>query len=148
MIDVVCGVLMDRQGRYLACRRPQGKHLGGLWEFPGGKVDPGEAPETALVRELREELGIDVTTGAALTAVVWRYDRGEIRLLPYFCTMPDDQTPRAIEHEELLWCAPENFGTLPWAEADLPVLDQILAMRIPSETDPLPNGLASGGATA
>lgn len=129
MIDVVCGVLMDRQGRYLACRRPEGKHLGGMWEFPGGKVDPGEAPENALVRELREELGIDVVVGSALATVVWKYDRGEIRLLPYFCTMRDDQTPRAIEHEELLWCAPENFGDLAWAEADLPVLEQILAMN-------------------
>ncbi len=147
MIDVVCGVLMDRDGRYLACRRPQGKHLGGLWEFPGGKVDPGESPASALVRELREELGIEVAVGAALEEVVWRYDHGVIRLLPYFCTMPDDQTPQAIEHEELLWCTHENFGILPWAEADLPVLDQILAMKIPSDPNSLPNGLASGAGT-
>jgi len=126
----------------------EGKHLGGLWEFPGGKVDPGEFPTAALIRELREELGIEVAVGAALAAVVWSYDRGEIRLLPYFCTMRDDQTPRAIEHEELLWCAPENFGSLPWAAADLPVLDQILALKFSAETDSPPNSLASGGATA
>ena len=148
MIDVVCGILMDRQGRYLACRRPRGKHLGGLWEFPGGKVDPGEAPERALVRELYEELGNEVPVGSALAAVAWKYDLGEIRLLPYFCTMRDDQTPRAIEHEALIWCAPENFGTLSWAAADLPVLDQILAMGFSIESAAPPNGLASGGATA
>jgi 8-oxo-dGTP diphosphatase len=125
MIDVVCGVLADVHGRYLACQRPQGKHLAGLWEFPGGKVDPGESPETALVRELREELGIEVTVGHALAVVVWHCDRGVIRLLPYYCTMREGQIPCAIEHEQLLWCAPKDFESLPWAEADLPVLDQI-----------------------
>ena len=55
MIDVVCGVIENSEGQFLACLRPAGKHLGGLWEFPGGKVDPGESPESALVRELQEE---------------------------------------------------------------------------------------------
>lgn len=127
MIDVVCGVIKDADGRFLACRRPVGKHLGGLWEFPGGKVDPGESPETALARELREELGVDVSVGAALIPVIWTYDRGKIRLLPFFCAITGGQL-RAIEHEELLWCAPKEFENLVWADADLPILDQIRAV--------------------
>ena len=125
MIDVVCGVIVDVEGRFLACLRPQGKHLEGLWEFPGGKVDPGESPEDALVRELREELGVDVEVGVPLDAVLWNYDRGRIRLLPFRCTITGGGL-RAIEHEQLLWCAPEDFGALQWAEADLPILQQIL----------------------
>lgn len=126
MIDVVCGVIEDKQGRFLACLRPQGKYLGGLWEFPGGKVDPGESPETALARELREELGITVIVGTALDPVIWQYDRGSIRLLPFFCTITGGNL-QAIEHEQLFWCSPDDFGKLPWADADLPVLAQIRA---------------------
>lgn len=126
MIDVVCGVIQDPEGRFLACLRPQGKHLAGLWEFPGGKVNPDESPECALARELEEELGIKVIVGAPIKPVHWNYDRGSIRLLPFFCTITVGH-PQAIEHEQLLWCAPADFGTLSWAEADLPVIAQILA---------------------
>jgi 8-oxo-dGTP diphosphatase len=124
MIDVVCGVIDDGNGCFLACLRPQGKHLGGLWEFPGGKVEPGETPETALVRELREELGIEVEVGAPLAPVAWSYDRGDIRLLPFLCAIVRG-TPHPLEHERLCWCAPRDFAKLPWAAADLPVLEQL-----------------------
>jgi 8-oxo-dGTP diphosphatase len=74
MIDVVCGVVEDDAGNILVCRRPAGKHLGGLWEFPGGKIDPGETAASALIRELREELGIEVAPGQSLPEVVWPYE--------------------------------------------------------------------------
>jgi 8-oxo-dGTP diphosphatase len=125
MIDVVCAVIADSEGRFLACLRPQGKHLAGLWEFPGGKVDPGESAVSALIREIREELGVEVSVGKALDPVVWSYDRGEIRLLPFLCTIMNGGEPRAIEHDRLHWCCAKDFGTLDWAGADLPVLDQI-----------------------
>ncbi len=124
MIDVVCGVIEDSGGRFLACLRPEGKHLGGLWEFPGGKVDPGESSEFALARELREELDIEVMVGAALDPVLWCYDRTHIRLLPFRCSITAGH-PRALEHERLHWCAPEDFDALAWADADLPILEQI-----------------------
>ena len=122
MIDVVCGVIGDADGRYLVCRRPLGKHLGGLWEFPGGKVEPGESPRVALARELAEELGVDVAVGEALEPVVWHYDRGPIRLLPYLCAIAGG-IMHAREHDEVRWCAPAEFDELEWAEADLPVID-------------------------
>jgi 8-oxo-dGTP diphosphatase len=124
MTEVVCGVIMDDAGRFLACLRPAGKHLGGLWEFPGGKVETGESPEAALVRELREELGIEVEAGAALDPVAWTYDRGEIRLLPFLCHIIRG-IPHPLEHEALRWCAPCEFESLAWAPADLPVLEQL-----------------------
>jgi 8-oxo-dGTP diphosphatase len=138
MIDVVCGVIRDADGRYLACLRPQGKHLGGLWEFPGGKVETGEVPEIALARELLEELGVDVAVGAALDPVPWSYERGKIRLLPFFCTITSGKL-QAIEHEELLWCAPSEFGQLAWADADLPILEQIRGLI--SGTEMLPRSI-------
>lgn len=124
MIDVVCGVIEDLDGRYLACLRPQGKLLGGKWEFPGGKVDPGESAESALARELVEELGVVVEVGLPLDSVTWSYDWGCIRLLPFLCRIVSG-APKAIEHEDLNWCHPSEFGSLDWAAADIPILDQI-----------------------
>ena len=124
MMDVVCGVIRNPAGEFLACLRPAGKHLGGLWEFPGGKVEPGESPESALIRELCEELAVVVEVGEALAPVLWTYAERTIRLLPYRCEIIGGEL-RAIEHERLLWCAPENFPDLAWAAADLPILREI-----------------------
>lgn len=124
MIDVVCAVIENTEGRFLACRRPPGKLLGGLWEFPGGKVENGETPEAALIREIREELAIDVAVHDALPPVVWHYDYASIRLLPYRCTITRGR-PHPHEHDRLCWCAPADFSTLDWAPADQPVLDTL-----------------------
>ena len=133
MIDVVCGVIENSDGRFLACLRPADKHLGGMWEFPGGKVDPGESPETALIRELKEELGVDVEIGRALTPVIWSYESRSIRLLPFHCDIIRGE-PRPIEHTELRWCTPEDFDSLHWADADVPILREIIS----SEADKTP----------
>ena len=122
-IDVAAGLIF-RNGLLLISQRHLDSHLGGLWEFPGGKVDTGESPEGALVREIREELGVETTVGRALEPVVWSYEWGTIRLLPFLCSISGGP-PQAIEHEQLLWCAPEDFSSLAWAEADLPILDQL-----------------------
>jgi len=126
MIDVVCGLIQNPEGGFLACLRPHGKHLGGLWEFPGGKVESGETPETALVRELQEELAVEVEVGLPLAPVIWQYDEKTIRLLPFRCRIIAG-TLKAVEHERLFWCLPENFETLPWAAADRPILREILS---------------------
>ena len=121
MIHVVCGVIADPAGRYLACLRKAGGHLGGLWEFPGGKVEAGENPAQALARELREELGVEVAVGEKMEAVDWDYSGKWIRLMPFSCTILAG-VPQALDHEELRWCAPEDFNTLEWAPADVPIL--------------------------
>jgi mutator protein MutT len=124
MTEVVCGVIRNEDGWFLACLRPQGKHLGGQWEFPGGKVETGESHEAALIRELREELGVEVAVGNALQPVRWTYDRGEICLLPYLCVISGGNL-HPHEHERICWCAPGDFAALDWAAADLPILDQL-----------------------
>lgn len=124
MIDVVCGILWNECGEFLACRRPAGKHLGGLWEFPGGKVEIGETPEIALIRELREELGVAVTIGEALAPVVWNYPGKTIRLLPYHCRVSAGEL-QALEHAEIRWCSTEAAHALEWADADQPILCEI-----------------------
>jgi len=125
MIDVVCGVIRDDEGRYLACQRPDGKHLAGLWEFPGGKVEQGESPQQALIRELQEELGITVQVGRPFAPVTYDYKTVIIRLLPFLCEIGEG-APHAHEHSALEWCAMEDFPKLPWAEADLPILAEIV----------------------
>ena len=125
MIDVVAGLILDPAGRLLACKRPEGKHLGGKWEFPGGKVEAGEESRAALVRELEEDLGIVVLPDKALTPVIWDYGRGPIRLHPYLCTILSGQ-PHPHEHSEIRWCAREELPSLDWAEADVPILREWL----------------------
>lgn len=125
IIDVVCGVIRDQGGRYLACRRPQGKHLAGYWEFPGGKVNEGESMEFALVRELQEELDILVSVGKRLGEVSWNDSSTTIRLVPFLCEILSGQ-PQPLEHEEVRWCSSDEFGELEWAPADRPILDELI----------------------
>ncbi|BCX48118.1 pyrophosphohydrolase MutT [Haloferula helveola] len=127
MIDVVAGLILASDGRLLACRRPEGKHLGGKWEFPGGKVEPRETPEPALVRELREELEITVEPLRQLTPVVHDYGRGPIRLIPIVCRITDGE-PHPHEHSEIRWCTADELDELDLAAADLPILAEWLSL--------------------
>jgi 8-oxo-dGTP diphosphatase len=128
MVHVVCAILVREDGAVLVCQRALGSHLGGLWEFPGGKVEPGETPEAALIREMREELAIEVRCGRALSPVEWDYGRGAMRLLPYLCRITAGE-PRALEHAALRWCCCEDFSSLEWAPADVPVWREYLLER-------------------
>jgi len=129
-IDVTCG-LIECDGRLLVAQRPAGKALAGKWEFPGGKVETGEAPEACLARELREELGIDVRVGAALPATVHRYSPTvrAIRLLPFRCEISAG-VPHPHEHSALRWCTIEEIEGLDLATADLPVLAEYRRLRL------------------
>lgn len=126
-IDVTCG-LIERDGRLLVAQRPPGKALAGKWEFPGGKLEPGEAPAACLARELREELGVDVRVGASLPATVHRYSLSvrAIRLLPFRCAIVAGE-PHPHEHSALRWCTVDEIATLDLATADLPVLASYLS---------------------
>ena len=128
MLRVVCAILVREDGAVLACQRAFGSHLGGLWEFPGGKVESDEAPEAALLREMREELAIEVSCERALSPVDWDYGRGPMRLLPYVCRIIEGQ-PQALEHAALRWCAPDEWPTLDWAAADVPVWQEYLLIN-------------------
>jgi 8-oxo-dGTP diphosphatase len=125
MIQVVCAIIVRENGAVLVCQRALGSHLGGLWEFPGGKVEPGESPEAALIREMREELALEVRCERALSPVEWDYGRGAMRLMPYLCRITAGE-PQALEHAALRWCSCEEFSALEWAPADVPVWREYL----------------------
>ena len=117
VIDVVCGLIEDGAGRFLACRRAEGQSQGGLWELPGGKIEDDETPEAALRRELDEELGIEVEVGVRLAAVEHDYGEFSIRLVAYRCRIASG-APQPREHAEIQWVAEESAGDLDWAPAD------------------------------
>ncbi|HRX56880.1 MAG TPA: (deoxy)nucleoside triphosphate pyrophosphohydrolase [Verrucomicrobiales bacterium] len=125
-LHVVCAILRDREGRILAAQRPTGKALAGKWEFPGGKVEPGELPEAALQRELREELGIETDIGRALSVVSHLSQEVEILLCPYEVSHRSGVI-ESREHAELRWLDPrgEAWLGLAWAEADLPIEEEL-----------------------
>lgn len=121
---VVVGAVIVRDGLILAAQRGEGRALPGLWEFPGGKVEPGEAPEECLRREVWEELGCRIKVGAPLTRTLHRYSFGWVDLATYWCTLLDGE-PSTTEHAALLWATPGELAGLEWAPADLPAVAQI-----------------------
>lgn len=115
--------LIDPEGRVLLARRPPGRSMAGLWEFPGGKVDQGETPEAALVRELREELGIDTWTSclAPLTFASHAYEAFHL-LMPLFACRRWDGILSPREGQELAWVRPNQMRDYPMPPADLPLI--------------------------
>jgi len=123
IILVVAVALVDIDGRVLIARRPEGKPMAGLWEFPGGKVDSGETPEQALVRELREEIGIDVTANclAPFTFASHRYDDFHLLMPLYVCRVWDGMVV-AREGQTLKWVRALELKDYPMPPADIPLI--------------------------
>jgi 8-oxo-dGTP diphosphatase len=123
-------LIEDGAGRVLVAQRPAHKHLGLKWEFPGGKVERGESPDAALVREIREELGCEITVGAALARSTHDYGSLAIEMIPFVCTVaPGSPPPHPHEHVAVRWVAPAELAALDLAAADLPVVQAYLAIR-------------------
>ena len=123
-ITLVAAVaLIDADGRVLLAQRPEGKALAGLWEFPGGKVDPGETPEQALIRELHEELGIDTWASclAPLTFASHSYDDFHL-LMPLYACRRWNGTPIPQEGQKLAWVRALDLGKYDMPPADLPLI--------------------------
>jgi len=115
--------LIDPDGRVLLAQRPEGKSLAGLWEFPGGKVEPGESPEAALIRELHEELGIETKASclAPLTFASHSYDDFHL-LMPLFACRRWEGMATGREGQRLAWVRPEKLRDYPMPPADLPLI--------------------------
>ncbi len=115
--------LIDVDGRVLLAQRPEGKSMAGLWEFPGGKIEPGETPEAALIRELQEELGIDTWASclAPLTFASHSYE-GFHLLMPLFACRKWDGIPQAQEGQTLKWVRPNQLRDYPMPPADIPLI--------------------------
>ena len=115
--------LIDRDGRVLLAQRPAGKRMAGLWEFPGGKIETGETPEAALIRELGEELGIDTAESclAPLTFASHSYDDFHLLMLVYVCRKWSG-TPRPLEGGELAWVRASRLRDYEMPPADIPLI--------------------------
>jgi mutator protein MutT len=131
MIEV-CAAVIEKDGLVMAARRKKGSHLAGFWEFPGGKIEPGETPEECLARELDEELGITADIGAYIGESIHAYSKKIIRLLA-FCVPHFEGTIQLIDHDEIKWLALEELDSIEWAPADIPLVNQYKAMRSTSE---------------
>lgn len=123
MILVSAVALIDRDNRVLLAQRPEGKSMAGLWEFPGGKVEPGETPETCLVRELHEELGIETWNSclAPLTFASHSYDDFHL-LMPLYACRKWEGIPQAREGQTLAWARADELRSYPMPEADIPLI--------------------------
>ena len=124
-VHVLAGVITDAAGRVLLARRTEGRDLAGFWEFPGGKREPGESPEAALARELREELGIEVQVGAPVIAVPQAYPHKRLRLDVRF-VHDWDGTPKGHEGQALAWVPPDKLPGYAMPPADRPVVAALL----------------------
>lgn len=123
LLPVVAAALLDGEGRVLLQRRPPGKQMADLWEFPGGKIDPGERPEAALVRELAEELGIVVNQENCVALTFASAPLGGRHLLLLLYVIRDWQgDPQALEATELAWVTPAAMRDLPMPPADVPLV--------------------------
>lgn len=146
-IHVVAGVVRDARGRILLARRTDGRDLAGLWEFPGGKVDPGETPEAALVRELHEELGIEVEAGERLIEVPHAYPHKRLRLDVRHVRVRAGR-PQGREGQALAWVPTARLPHYPMPSADRPVVaallepDRLLVTPDPVDVDAWLDGLA------
>ena len=125
---VVAAALIDYRNQILMAQRPEGKHMAGLWEFPGGKVDPGEIPEFALMRELREELGIETRPGCMFPIGFTSHSYEKFHLLmPLYAIRVWSGIPKSLEGQPLKWVKPQDLYSLPMPEADKPLIPQLEA---------------------
>jgi 8-oxo-dGTP diphosphatase len=126
LLLVVAVALVDPDGRVLIAQRPEGKQLAGLWEFPGGKIEAGERPEETLIRELKEELGIDVKEAclAPLTFASHRYEDFHL-LMPLYICRRWEGLPTALEHQALAWVPPHKLRDYPMPPADEPLIPML-----------------------
>ena len=125
-ILVVACALIDGQGRILLSQRPPGRAMAGLWEFPGGKIEPGETPEQALIRELREELGIEIDKGCLAPFSFASHAYGDFHLLmPLYLCRRWDGTAHGKEGQSLAWVRPEHLSQYPMPDADEPLVPML-----------------------
>jgi 8-oxo-dGTP diphosphatase len=130
VVLVVACALIDADGRVLIAKRPPGKALAGLWEFPGGKLEPGERPEDSLIRELAEELGISVKAAclAPLTFASHAYDDFHLLMPLYVCRRWDGMVT-AREGQELAWVRPTRLRDYPMPPADEPLIPPLIDLQ-------------------
>ena len=136
-INVTCG-LIEAEGKVLVARRAGNRENSGLWEFPGGKLSPGETESECLHREIREELGAEIRIERRLRPSLHRRPDRSLCLIPFVCSLVRGR-PSPLEHDRILWAGGRELLRLSWCPADLPVLRQYLRERDPGLLEELPD---------
>lgn len=121
-IQVVAAVI-EREGKLLITRRPEGRHLSGLWEFPGGKPEPGETLQDALRREIKEELGVEVRPGEPIETVDWEYPDKRVSLVFFRCSIRGE--PRPLEGQEMAWVTRDDLARYEFPPADAALIERL-----------------------
>ena len=123
MIPVVAALIV-RDGRLLIARRPEGKHMAGRWEFPGGKLECGESPEEAIEREIREELAAEIRAGRVYQAIAYSYPEKDVLLLFYAASIVSGE-PRPVEEAEIRWITLEELDEYTFAPVDAMLVERL-----------------------
>lgn len=123
MIPVVAALIV-RDGRLLIARRPEGKHMAGRWEFPGGKLEKGESPEEAIEREIREELAAEIRAGRVYQAIAYSYPEKDVLLLFYAASVVSGE-PRPVEEAEIRWITLEELDEYAFAPVDAMLVERL-----------------------
>jgi 8-oxo-dGTP diphosphatase len=121
----VVGAVLTRGQTILAAQRSSTMSLPGMWEFPGGKIEPDESPKEALLRELEEELLCSAEIGKHVQTTEYEYDFGIVILTTYYCSLTGDE-PRLTEHSEIRWMPVSELDQLNWAPADIPAVKHVM----------------------
>ena len=121
---IIVGAAIILDGRVLACERAEPPEMSGKWEFPGGKVEPGEGETEALVRECQEELGIVVEVGARVGGDI-TLSHGNAILKVYRASLTNGRQPTPLEHSDLRWLSADDLYSVPWLPADAPIVDAL-----------------------
>lgn len=124
IIEVVGAIIKDGD-RYLVGQRPAHKSQGGLWEFMGGKIEPGETPEQALKRECREELDLEIENEHVIDSVVHEYPEKTINLILISCSPKAGSSPKALEHQDIRWVTPTDMRQMPFCPADSELIEKL-----------------------
>jgi 8-oxo-dGTP diphosphatase len=118
----VVAAIIELDGKYLGCRRAPGKSLAGMWEFPGGKVEPGETDSEALVREIKEELDVSISVHEFIAESIQDAAGTMIHLSGYRCTLVNELPRASTDHDALVWLESKELGQKNWAPADIPII--------------------------
>jgi 8-oxo-dGTP diphosphatase len=125
MIMVAGAVIRNERQEILCALRSSRMSMSGLWEFPGGKLEPHESAETCLIREIEEELGCLIEVGSSIEDTLYQYPEIQVRLLTYYATIKRG-VPVPREHEKLIWLPASELDGLEWAPADLPTVQRLM----------------------
>lgn len=120
----VVGAIIEKEKKILCAQRSKKMSLPLLWEFPGGKIEPGETPENALMREIQEEMNCSIKVKKQVEHTVYEYDFGIVHLTTFLCSIIEG-SPALLEHEKMEWLSVKELHTLKWAPADIPAVNKL-----------------------